>query len=380
MKKGWEITQLGEICDILDSKRKPITQKDRTSGEYPYYGASGILDYINDYIFDESLVLIGEDGAKWEAGENSAFIAKGKYWVNNHAHVIRPKKSMVVDNWVVYYLNHSNLLPYVTGLTVPKLNQAKMREIALPLAPLPEQKRIVSILDEAFAAIAKAKENAEKNLSNAREVFESALNSVFVNRGEGWHMTKLEDVCEISSKLIDPKKPDYLNLIHIGGGNIESKTGNLVDLKTAKEEELISGKFVFDETMVLYSKIRPYLIKVVKCKFKGLCSADIYPLVPFETVLIRDFLYYLLITDRFTEYAIQGSQRAGMPKVNRDHLFEYRFYLPPLQQQQSIVANLDSLAAETKKLESLYKKKLTDLDELKKSILEKAFAGELNTN
>ncbi len=109
----------------------------------------------------------------------------------------------------------------------------------------------------------------------------------------------------------------FQNLIHIGAGNIESNKGTLIDLKTAKEENLISGKLQFDETMALYSKIRPYLKKIVKCDFRGLCSADIYPLTPFEENITKEFLYYLLSSNHFTNYAIEGSQRAGMPKVNR---------------------------------------------------------------
>ncbi|WXT99418.1 MAG: hypothetical protein Ctma_0115 [Catillopecten margaritatus gill symbiont] len=137
---------------------------------------------------------------------------------------------------------------------------------------------------------------------------------------------KLDEVCEITSKLIDPKEAQYQGLIHIGAGNIISEKGTLIDLKTAKEENLISGKFLFDESMVLYSKIRPYLMKIVKCEFKGLCSADIYPLVPYKNELTQSFLYHLLSSHHFTEYAIEGSQRAGMPKVNRKHLFEYSFF------------------------------------------------------
>ena len=89
MSENWQTHKLGELCEVLDSKRKPITKRNRVSGEYPYYGATGILDYVADYIFDEKLILIGEDGAKWGSGENSAFSAEGQYWVNNHAHVIR---------------------------------------------------------------------------------------------------------------------------------------------------------------------------------------------------------------------------------------------------------------------------------------------------
>ena len=200
---------------------------------------------------------------------------------------------------------------------------------------------------------------------------------MFENRGEGWEENKLNDVCKITSKLIDPKQEEFQNLIHIGAGNIESEKGTLIGLKTAKEENLISGKFLFDETMVLYSKIRPYLMKVVRCNFKGLCSADIYPLVPIKDKITQDFLYHLLLSSHFTEYAMEGSQRAGMPKVNRKHLFEYTFYCPPFQEQKTIVKRLDTLSKQTKALEKIYQEKLRDLDELKKSILQKAFSGEL---
>jgi type I restriction enzyme S subunit len=130
-------------------------------------------------------------------------------------------------------------------------------------------------------------------------------------------------------------------MLHVGGANIVSGTGQLVELQTAKQEGLKSGKFVFDDSMVLYSKIRPYLMKVARPGFKGLCSADIYPLTPDPSVLSRDYLYHLLLTPHFTEFAVSGSARAGMPKVNRDHLFTYEFLVPPIAEQQRIVGILD---------------------------------------
>jgi len=129
--------------------------------------------------------------------------------------------------------------------------------------------------------------------------------------------------------------------------------------------------------MVLYSKIRPYLMKVVRPGFNGLCSADIYPLFPIHDRITRDYLFYLLLTQNFTEYAIKGSGRAGMPKVNREHLFAFNFLLPPIKEQKSIVARLDALSVETKKLEVIYSQRLADLEELKKSVLKKAFGGKL---
>ena len=120
-----------------------------------------------------------------------------------------------------------------------------------------EQRRIVGILDEAFEGIAAAKANAERNLHNASALFESHLNSVFAHRGKGWVERCLSDVCSITSALVDPRREEFRGLTHVGAGNIESQTGGFVGLKTAREEGLISGKFQFDKSMVLYSKIRP---------------------------------------------------------------------------------------------------------------------------
>ncbi len=241
----------------------------------------------------------------------------------------------------------------------------------------PEQRRIVGILDEAFDGIATAKANAEKNLQNAHALFESHLQSVFTQRGDGWVEKKFSEVCAITSTLVDPRKHEFLDLIHVGAANIESQTGVFVELKTAREEGLISGKFLFDESMVLYSKIRPYLMKVARPDFNGLCSADMYPLAPLLNEITRDYLFHLLLSKRFTDYAIQGSARAGMPKVNREHLFEFKVWLPAVKEQKELAAKLDHLHNETQRLASLYDRKLAALDALKKSLLHQAFSGQL---
>ena len=129
--------------------------------------------------------------------------------------------------------------------------------------------------------------------------------------------------------------------------------------------------------MVLYSKIRPYLMKVARPNFSGLCSADMYPLAPLPNEITRDYLFHLLLSKPFTDYAIQGSARAGMPKVNREHLFEFRVWLPNVKKQTELASKLDALHEETQRLESLYQRKLAALDELKKSLLHQAFSGQL---
>ena len=186
MKEGWEYKKLGEVCEILDSRRKPITKNKRESGIIPYYGATGLLDYVKDFIFDEKLVLLGEDGAKWGAGEISAYIIEGKSWVNNHAHALRPKRDLLIDELLVYYLNFSNLLPFITGVTVPKLNQEKMRSIEIPIGPVKEQQSIVDYLDSAFAKIDAMKANAEKALNEAKALFQEDVERCFCYSWELW--------------------------------------------------------------------------------------------------------------------------------------------------------------------------------------------------
>ena len=252
-----------------------------------------------------------------------------------------------------------------------------LKEIKVPTPSESEQKRIVALLDTVFSDLEQTRAKTEQNLKNARELFDSYLQQVFSQKGEGWVDGKMTDICEINTKLIDPKEDEYLDLLHIGAGNIVSNTGEIIKLQTAKEEGLISGKFVFDNSMILYSKIRPYLMKVCRPEFTGLCSADIYPLSPIKEVMDKDFLFYLLLSKDFTDYAISGSGRAGMPKVNRTHLFNYSVSIPPIEKQREFIIKINQVASQSQDLERIYKSKLVTIDELKKTILQKAFSGEL---
>ena len=289
------------------------------------------------------------------------------------------RTSETIDSDFLYYqlLSKQDEIAGTEGAVFASINKAAIEALQVVVPAIEEQRRIVTLLDETFADIATAKANAEKNLQNARELFDNTLQSLVDCTSSGRTKHLMADACDITSKLVDPREDQYLELPHIGAGNIESKTSALVDVKTAREENLISGKFLFDESMVLYSKIRPYLMKVVRPDFNGLCSADIYPLAPKPGVITRDYLYYLLLAPAFTEYAIKGSARAGMPKVNREHLFAYQVALPSVQEQTRISENLDEIATETTSLEAIYRQKLTALDDLKKSLLHQAFSGQL---
>lgn len=148
---GWMWARLGELVEVLDGLRKPITKIHRKPGQVPYYGASGVVDYVAEHIFDEDLVLVGEDGARWGRGESTAFKISGKAWVNNHAHVLRPNRKLLTDDYLIVVLREMDLVGFISGMTVPKLNQQRLISIPIPLPPAEEQSRIVAKVEELMA-------------------------------------------------------------------------------------------------------------------------------------------------------------------------------------------------------------------------------------
>ncbi len=382
MKAGWKLQRLGDLCAF-----------DKSQGIHtnlPYVGLEHIESDTGQYLgnleptdvksstfkFNDSHVLYG----RLRPYLNKVLLPDFEGHCSTEIFPIQIKPGLLreyLGHWLMSESVVESINTTCTGARMPRADMNAVLEFNIPVPSEQEQRRIVTLLDEAFADIATAKANAEKNLQNAREFFDNALQSLVDGTSNDWAQRTMAEVCDITSKLVDPREDHYLDLPHVGAGNIESKTSALVDVKTAREENLISGKFLFDESMVLYSKIRPYLMKVVRPDFNGLCSADIYPLAPKPDIITRDYLYYLLLAPTFTEYAIKGSARAGMPKVNREHLFAYQFALPKLQDQKRIAENLDQIANETIRLESVYRQKLTTLDDLKKSLLHQAFSGQL---
>lgn len=178
-KKGWEEKTLPEISENIDSMRKPITKSDREQGVYPYYGASGIVDYVEDFIFDEELLLISEDGANLIARSTPiAFTANGKFWVNNHAHVIRFQNN-ILQEIVKYYLNLIDLKPYITGSAQPKLNQANLNRIKILIPPLSEQQKIVDRLDILSEKIKTLRELQKSQLEDMKKLEKAYLREAF---------------------------------------------------------------------------------------------------------------------------------------------------------------------------------------------------------
>lgn len=292
---------------------------------------------------------------------------------------IRPAPDKLDQRYLWYFMQGKvlDMRALSQGAAQTVITRQMISDTEIPLPSLPEQRRIVAILDEALKEIEAATANTKRSAIQTRDLLKRASAKILADDGDCWEVVTFEQVCEISSKLVDPRMDEFVDLAHVGAGNIESGTGELKNVLTAREEALISGKFLFDPTMVLYSKIRPYLMKACRPDFAGLCSADVYPLSPKTGKLDRDFLFHILLSSDFTAYAEAGSARAGMPKVNREHLFAYRFKLPPTDKQLEIAAKIDAMAEACRELCGLLERKLWQLDELKQSLLARAFSGEL---
>ncbi len=198
MKQNWTYKKLGEVCEVLDSKRKPVTKSKRISGIYPYYGATGIQDYVDKFIFDGNYLLVGEDGAKWGTSDKTAYQIHGKCWVNNHAHILKVNDDVANTSFLEYYLVWKDLRPFITGAIVQKLTQAALVSIPIPVPPLETQSRIVSELDLLQSVIDKQKAQLKELDTLAQAIFYDMFGDPVENE-KGWEVKRLGEVCSIGS-------------------------------------------------------------------------------------------------------------------------------------------------------------------------------------
>lgn len=246
MRKGWEYKKLGDCTQILDSQRKPVTKRDRKSGIYPYYGATGIQDYVDKYIFDGRYVLVGEDGAKWSSFTQSAFIIEGKTWVNNHAHVLRTN-DFLVDSFLVYFLNYSDLDSYISGAIIRKLTQASLRNIDIPLPPKSTQLAIVSELDKINELIRLKKEQL-KDFDNLAQILFYEMFEDPVENEKGWEVKKLGEICEIFAGGDKPKdmceiqNNEYIYPVIANGEGEKGILGYTKNCRVTKEAVTIGAR------------------------------------------------------------------------------------------------------------------------------------------
>jgi type I restriction enzyme S subunit len=298
--------------------------------------------------------------------------------------LLRPLEGLLPE-YLLHFVNSplakNQFNKRLKGIGVPNLHLEEIREVEIPLPPLPEQQRIVSILDKAFAAIAKAKANAEQNLKNAKELFESYLQGVFENKGEGWEENVLKEVCELKSgTTISPSlertEGDVLYTkvgdMNLPGNEVEINTSSrFVNSKEIKINQIIpEGAIIFPKRggAIATNKKR----KITKPTIVDLNTMAIIP----SKKIDNDYFFHW-----FQLFDLNSiSNGANIPQINNYSFDEVLIPYPKsLKAQKSIVEKVDTLSSETKKLEAIYQQKINDLEELKKSVLQKAFSGELRS-
>lgn len=369
MSSDWTIRKLGDICEILDSKRKPVTKSDRVAGDIPYYGASGVQDHVADYLFDEPLVLLGEDGAKWHSGDVSAFMISGKSWVNNHAHVLRPMRELVLDEWLTHFLVSSDLSDFITGVTVPKLNQAKMREIEIPLPPLDEQKRIVAKLDQALGYVDEVITDTQSSLNEIDSLWRSALLSHY---GHGstdtadvigtsvWKAVRFADVIDVYQPTTIATKhlnPNGAHLVYGANGVI----GRFDEFNHEQSELLMTCR---GATCGALNFSEPF----------SWINGNAMVVRPSCDELELRFIYYALLGGIDLNDAITGT---AQPQITRSSLADLKFSYPSSVEQKRIVQEIDLLTVELDDLKQMKTAVMEEVTNLRSSILAAAFAGDL---
>jgi type I restriction enzyme, S subunit len=379
----WKTVNLGDIADVSAGNSAPQDKFLFEGGTHPFVRTSdvgkikiGTLSDSNDKLnekgitklklFRRGTILFPKSGASTLL--NHRVILDIDAYVSSHLATIKSKLEVVSDNYLWYFLQTIDAAELVAVSAYPSLNIETIQSISVALPPLAEQERIVAKLDAAFAEIDQAIEVASRKQKQCEQLADSALDEIVDLEGE---TVTLAGVCSIDAALVSPTEKPYLQQKNVGAGNIIKFSNDLIDVMTAQEEELTSGKYPFDTSSVLYSKIRPYLRKVHLPKFNGICSADIYPLVPVKEKLTREFLFCLLLSNHFTNYAIAGSARAGMPKVNRNHLFAYQLSLPSLSLQREFSNRMEQILNQTRNLIRLYQSQINELMNLKSAILTK---------
>ena len=308
----FDLVPLGDVVEILDSRRKPITKHDREPGPYPYYGATGVLDYVKDYLFDETLVLVGEDGAKWGVGDKTAFAISGKTWVNNHAHVLRPKRDLLLDTYLIEMLNEMDLSPYITGVTVPKLNQEKLRSIQIPLPPIAIQQEIVAEI-----------ESYHKIIDGARQVLENYQPRIYAH--PDWQIVRVEDICSITTGKKD-----------VNQGNPSGQ----YPFFTCARQHTYSDEYSFDtEALLIAGNGEVGAVKYYVGKFEAYQRT--YVLHGFRENCIAKYCYAFLAM-ALRPHVDRLKQGNTMPYIRRGMIADFEIPLPDIETQRAIVEEIEA--------------------------------------
>ncbi|MGV9012967.1 MAG: restriction endonuclease subunit S [Flavobacteriales bacterium] len=385
LPKGWRWTSLSEVTDNLDNKRKPINSREREKrqGDVPYYGATGQVGWIDKHLLDEELVLVGEDGAPFlDSGKAKAYMIRGRSWVNNHAHVLRAKDGMP-NEYLMHYLNILDYSPFVSGTTRLKLTKGAMSKIPVPVAPLPEQLRIVAAietqlgrLDAAVARLHAAKAQLKRY---KQAVLKAAVEGPLQNGGD----CKWISIEEASERIVDclhstPKFTEHgkycIDTTCIEQGVIRFDKARFVTEDSFTER---IRRLKPEAGDILFAREGTVGTTVMVPEDVDLCLGQRMMMFRLKKTVLPEFFMYVMqspiMVDKY-QPLIMGTTA---PHLNIRDIKKFTFPKYPLNLQEQIVDQLEMQLGGLRDLESALDAQLLHSTRLRQSVLKRAFEGRL---
>lgn len=387
----WTVTPVRYAAECLDGRRVPLNVEERSQrrGEFPYWGANGVVDHIDDYLFDEPLVLLGEDGAPFfDKAKNVAFPVDGKIWVNNHIHVLRIGRNFE-PRFVAYCLNAADYGPWVEGSTRDKLTQEKMGSIPLPTPPLDEQSTIADCLDEETSrlrALITAKERLLALLAEKRRALVTQAVTRGLNPEAPFHDTGVEWICEAPAHWVrrrigrmfrQTKRLGFGDLtllsVYREYGVIERSSRD--DNANQIPDDLEKYQLVERGDLVI-NKMKAWQGSLGISECRGITSPDYVVFSPLHAEEPK-YLHYLLRNALLTTTYLSMSNgiRTNQWRLEPDRFAMLELLLPPLPEQREIVAHIEWELEQIDALRSVTERSIALLRERCAALIAAAVTG-----
>lgn len=357
-----------EVTINFDKKRIPLSsaQREKRQGTFRYYGAQGVIDHVDDYIYDGTYLLIAEDGENLKSKkQNIAQVVDGQFWVNNHAHIVQGNEQSDT-RFLCYLINSMDLSGYVTGSAQPKLSQANLNAITLSLPTLVEQKRIVEYL---YMLDQKIDVNRQIN-DNLADLLQTVYQERFGDTSLIANQGILSDICSYSR---DKVAVSELNV------STYFSTENMLSGKAGSTEATslptTSQTTVCHKGDTLISNIRPYFKKIVYCEDNCGCSTDVLCFTPSQP-RYSAYLFSTLYADKFFAFMVAGSKGTKMPRGDKQQIMTYPVVLPSEEE----LAGFNTIASPL--LEQIYSNSAENkrLSILRDTLLPKLMSGEIDVS
>ena len=357
----WKVESLDNMIEILDTMRVPLSETERANkkGTIPYCGANGIIDYIDDYIFDDEAILIAEDGGNYGKFQNKAYIMTGKYWVNNHAHIFRGRTELLENKFIMQWFNFSDIRPYISGSTRTKLNQEMLKRILVPVPSLQEQKKIAEILFTTDETIQRV--NVEIALA---EKLKQGLMQILLTKGIGHTKFKITEIGEIPEEWCVKMIQEYAN-VKYGRSNPKTK-GTIPLIGSSGAFGTVGEALIPTPTIVIGRKGTAGAVWDIKTPS---WPSDTSFYLEYKKEISQKFLFEFMSLNKLTG----ENAKTTLPSVKKEEIEKFLFPLPPIIEQQKIA---DILSIVDYKLELLGNKK-AKLEKVKRGLMGDLLTGKI---